>query len=449
MRRLPRLTPLLPGLLLLSCIPLRQYHTVPPDPAPPDILPREVACSPAAGDCSTAYLENRPEYLLGFVEFDDLGWSWDRAQQEVVLATLEAEVERGDALMVVFAHGWKHDAQTCDNNVTCFRRVLRELYETERALAGEKGTPRRIVGVYIGWRGDSSRGKVLKQTTFYGRKGTAHKVGSGAVTELLVRLKQIRERRHRRSPGSSTRLVIVGHSFGGALMYSATSQLIMERLALAASSPEDPRVRGFGDLIVLVNPAFEAARYQPLHATVAAGAFPADQPPVFIIVTSQGDQATGRAFPIGRRLPAKLDDYRPDAMGREQKRANIKAVGHFPPYRTHFLEPNADTPEPQRKDDALGADCGCPYAFPDRVMTHEAMSRTLARLDAHPWDEDATLDFPTSTLRLEKGAANSPIYVISTDPMIIRSHSDIYQPAFVDFLRYIIMMAGEPVDYGG
>jgi hypothetical protein len=33
--------------------------------------------------------------------------------------------------------------------------------------------------------------------------------------------------------------------------------------------------------------------------------------------------------------------------------------------------------------------------------------------------------------------------------MIIRSHSDIYQPAFVDFLRYIIMMAGEPVDYGG
>jgi hypothetical protein len=444
-----RVTPLLGCLLLAACVPLRQYHTVPPDPAVPAVAPLDVPCFPEKEGCADAFLENRPEYLLGFVEFDDLGWSWDRNQQEIVLETLEAEVADGDALMVVFAHGWKHNAATCDNNVTCFRQVLKKLHETETALAGDKGTPRRIIGVYVGWRGDSARSKLLRQTTFYGRKSTAHKVGSGAVTELLVRLKQIRERRHRAAPGSSTRLVIVGHSFGGALMYSATSQLIMERLALAASSPEDPRVRGFGDLVVLVNPAFEAARYQPLHATVDAGTFPDDQPPVFVIVTSQGDQATGRAFPIGRWLPSKFDDYRPGPLKHEQRSANVKAVGHFPPYRTHFLEPNERTPEPQKKDDALAADCGCPYAFPEQVMTHDLMSDTLERLRSHPWDEDSTLDFPTSTLRLEKGAPNSPIYVISTSPEIIRSHSDIYQAAFVDFLRYLIMMAGEPVDYEG
>jgi hypothetical protein len=449
MRALSRLAPLLACLLAASCIPLRQYHTQPPDPAPPKIPPSDVACFPKADDCSTAFLENRPEYLLGFVEFDDLGWSWDRAQQEIVLSTLEAEVDRGDALMVVFAHGWKHNASTCDNNVTCFREVLAKLYETEVALAGDTGTPRRIIGVYVGWRGDSSHGKLLKQTTFYGRKSTAHKVGSGAVTELFVRLKQIRERRHREHPGSATRLVIVGHSFGGALVYSATSQLIMERLALAASSPEDPEVRGFGDLVVLVNPAFEAARFEPLHAAVEAGTYPPDQRPVFIVVTSQGDQATGRAFPLGRWLPAKFDDYRNDGLGAEQKKANVKAVGHFPPYRTHFLEPNDHTPEPQKRNDALAANCGCPYSFEAPAMTHEAETAVMERLREHSWESDAELDFPLSTLKLEKGAPNAPIYVISTDPQIIRSHSDIYQAAFVDFLRYLIMMAGEPVDYGG
>lgn len=37
--------------------------------------------------------------------------------------------------------------------------------------------------------------------------------------------------------------------------------------------------------------------------------------------------------------------------------------------------------------------------------------------------------------------------VISVDANIIPNHSDIYQLAFVDFLRYLIMIAGDPLEY--
>ena len=435
--------------LALSCVPLIQYHTEAPDPAAGG------ACQAESGTCSAAFIEEQPEYLLGFVEFDDLGWSWQRQQQHALIARLEQEIKERDVLMVVFVHGWKHNAESCDSNVTCFREVLRQLHATETALAG-KGTPRRIVGIYVGWRGDSARGKLLRQTTFFGRKSTAHRVGSGAVTELLVRLKEIRNRRHRQLEAatpphsSSTRLVLVGHSFGAALLYSATSPLIMERMAVAAASDTDRLVRGFGDLVVLVNPAFEAARYQPLNATAEEGGFPPEQKPVLAIITSQGDKATGKAFPLGRSFSAKFDDYRSGPLRGEQRRANIRAVGHFAPYRTHWLNANPATPELSKPNRDLEASCECP----SRIMAGPTVSdaevtQTVADLRAHQWADDAELEFPTSTLVLDPGKlpANSPLMVISVDADIIPNHSDIYQLAFVDFLRYLIMSAGDPLEY--
>ena len=247
-RRIFGLFLLLAGLALVACVPLDPYHTGP--------TPRECGDRPE-GDCLTTFVEKHEEYLLGFVEFDDLGWAWNREQGRVLFREIR-KVER-DVLMVLFAHGWKHNADSCDTNVTCFREALRGLHAAETALYGENA--RQIVGVYVGWRGDSAKGSVPKQLSFFDRKATAHKVGSGSLTELIVRLKEERTMR-----GGNSRLVIVGHSFGGAAIFSATSQLIMDRLATA--DERGGAVRGLGDLVVLVNPAFEAARYQPLHETL-------------------------------------------------------------------------------------------------------------------------------------------------------------------------------------
>lgn len=437
--------PLLTGLLLLSCrgVPLQQYH----------LEPGECVGDPAT-TCSDAYIEDhRPEYLLGFIELDDLGWAWDRNQGLALFAAIDREVKERDVLMVVFAHGWKHNASSCDNNVACFRDTLSQLHVGERAMAAaEEREERRIIGVYVGWRGLSVKGKI-GNTTFYGRKGTAHKVGSGAVTELLVRLEYARRQAHQRDPDSLTRLVIVGHSFGGALIYSATSQLMMERLA--AGDVFSGTVRGVGDLVMLVNPAFEAARYQPLHDTLTAKVrlqeYGPDQKPVMAIVTSRADGATLKAFPAGRAFSAKKDDYRPDRRA-EQKASNKTAVGHYEPFRTHFLDVNDGTPEPtQRKDNAPG--CSCPFKLSGREMTDEdrasEIQKTLKGLrEQRRESKGALMSFPTADLRHDNHSPYLPIQMISVDPKIIQDHNDIYQPAFIDFLRNYILLAAGPEESG-
>ena len=63
-------------------------------------------------------------------------------------------------------------------------------------------------------------------------------------------------RNHRRKHGGSPLLVIVGHSFGGLVVYSALEQSLIEAASVAA----DHVVPSFADLVLLVNPAFTAMR---------------------------------------------------------------------------------------------------------------------------------------------------------------------------------------------
>ena len=101
--------------------------------------------------------------MLGFVECDDQGWLWDAKQLHAVVARLYEEDGRTNLLMVVFVHGWKHNASFDDENVKMFRTNLTELAEIERRL---NPRPRRVAGVYVGWRGLSNKAWLLKQLTF-------------------------------------------------------------------------------------------------------------------------------------------------------------------------------------------------------------------------------------------------------------------------------------------
>ena len=62
----------------------------------------------------------RPSYELAFVEFDDQGRCYDRGQMDAVAGRLDAFDGR-DAVIVVFVHGWKHDARSNDDNLKSLR----------------------------------------------------------------------------------------------------------------------------------------------------------------------------------------------------------------------------------------------------------------------------------------------------------------------------------------
>ncbi len=385
-------------------------------------------------------------YLLGFIEFDDQGQVFDRAQMGAVLKTLYERSASEDLLMVVFVHGWKHSAAPGDDNIHTFREALAHLSELESLVSRRAGvSPRQVVGVYLGWRGGSITVPLVKELTFWDRKNTAHKVGNGGVTEVLNRIDLIRKTRDAISDGgrSRSRLVVVGHSFGGAVVYSALHQILDARFVhTVGPAGQVSDARGFGDLVVLINPAFEALRYTPLSdMSTERGHYFESQLPVLVILTSEADDATGVAFPIGRWFSTLFEKERDmtrrnATTGRQEiideGKANITAVGHFEPYRTHYLR--ATQP-------AQGAE----PAGPSVQVDVELFDRT-----SRSWETDtpgSKIPFQGCVLeRTEDSAGRNPYLVVRVDGELIGDHNDIDDPRIAGFIRQLILISAQSPD---
>lgn len=384
-------------------------------------------------------------YLLGFIEFDDQGQLWDRRQMRAVLDALyTAEApEEQNLLIVAFVHGWKHSAAPGDGNIATFREVLKHLSASEASISRIEGRPpRRVAGVYLGWRGGSITMPVLKELTFWDRKNTAHKVGHGGMTEVLSRLDLVRQTKDAVSPGGhgSTRLVVVGHSFGGAVVFSALSQILEGRFVHTVGPKGTVSdVEGFGDLVVLINPAFQAELFAPLSdMSTERGTYFKSQLPVLAILTSEADDATKIAFPIGRRLSTLFENERTSqrhngVTGKtediDQGQSNVTAVGHFEPYRTHYL---LATPQGQDKAPA---------------MLSRDQSARLFFAASERWENDAPgshIPFAGAVLeRTDRSAGRDPYLVVRVDKRIIKDHNDIADPRLIEFLNQLILISSQ------
>ncbi len=432
---MPRTRYIILGVLLslsmLGCTKNIQYRT---DYNPCISSQPEEQCPQQAIQQYRNPAEPQTEYQLGFVEFDDQGQLHDRAQLNQLLDAIYKEAAENNLLLVVFVHGWKHNAAAGDDNVTNFRATLQRLAQLETQASQQAGRQaRQVFGVYLGWRGQSLDVPYLENLTFWERKNTAHQVGHGAVAEVLARLEEVKrisvaiDEKH---PPNQTRLVVIGHSFGGAVVYSALAQILKERFvetqgpATAASN-----VRGFGDLIVLLNPAFEAMQLANLSDMAnARGSYFPGQLPVLAVLTSEADWATKYAFWAGRFFSTLFEKHkdttRPNAVTQQpqeiaQGSANRTAIGHFAPYQTHTLS-HQDMPR----------------ALDDLGMLQSVRSG---------WTQDAPgaqMSFPGSVLTHEHNSVGrNPYLLIKVDKKIIPGHNEIYDPRVIEFLRHFILVS--------
>jgi len=136
-------------------------------------------------------------------------------------------------------------------------------------------------------------------------------VGHLGVTELLLKLEEIANVKNSLSPPIKSRLVVVGHSFGGAVVYSATTQILASRFVDSrAGKGYVDTAKGFGDLVVLLNPAFEALSYAPSYDLAQARCSYFDnQVPRLVILTSETDYATKLAFPAGQAFSTFFETH--------------------------------------------------------------------------------------------------------------------------------------------
>ena len=386
-----------------------------------------------------------PEFNVGVIELSDDGHVKDLTQMRMVLDDVRrVGEERSGITLVVFIHGWHHRAKVCDENLSCFRRVL-------QGLAIRNGGERPVYGVYVGWRGESAHHATW--STFYNRKATAHRVGGKGGEDVLLRLHNLHEELEEKYSDDNVIMVTVGHSFGGALVYSAIESLMVGELRnkhVVGDPPVGgvkPVRSGFGDLTVLVNPAFEAERYRAFAEDLKNGKYSETQKPVLLTVASEADGAVGKAFPAGRTLwiiprPWKWDRFRPEILG----------LGHYGPYATHRLDFDGTHPTPPKLvyDEAAIkktiADCGlssekkvrpkcnCTYPFD--------MPRSTSGAQMVDQGEGTVTTASGSTVRLRALAddfdPNTPFLVAVAPANLIDGHNDIYNPNFIAFLTEYI-----------
>lgn len=442
--------------VLPGCAPRTPYRVYPPL-ANVDCTANEKGEVPQ--DCRSSVLERARDYDLLFVEFDDQGLQYpaervgDTAAFQIngALEHLKQLAEREAGLsLVVFVHGWNHDASHDDGNLKAFRTMLASLAAVERSRAPDEGAGYRVVGLYVSWRGRSSHWTILQRLSFWTRKSAATHIAMGSSRELFARLRSLKcalvrtpvqGRACEDAPGTRPRmrLVLIGHSFGGLILYNALSGTLIESLAPVYESGPPSTVPRQVDLIVLLNPAFEATRYTSLHRIATLRDYaPGYQPPLLVSVTATGDSATRVYFPLGRRLNSLFQ--RPASP--EENLANRHTIGHMRAYTTHELGKAPSSP----------AECDgwldpADVPLPQRQATIRS-NREIERRNARVFLLDQGRDGgpkPFWTRAFCGGAVlshvqhdpRSPVWNVRADPWIMKDHDDIANPRLGHFLRQL------------
>lgn len=420
------------------------------------------SCSPRsqAGMHQDHQKEAQVGYALHFVEFDDQGWLYPNNEElEGAIGTPDKQIDcaiddilnslkkdennrDGKVLAIVYVHGWKHNARPREEGLQEFEEVLRERVKVANG--------RRVVGIYVGWQGKTLDLPLLRELTFWGRKNAAEHVADGRVRELFSRIKGLREYWNgpREQLGGEEaksavqaakdcdwdmskgdqcplRTIMIGHSFGGLIMFNSVVPHLVEMLTanrdlpVAAQTSERmkaKRARGVADLIILLNPAFEGSRYEPLYKASQEYRGVGKEPPILVSVTSTADWATRKAFPVARWFNT-IFQY--PATSEDESITMKRTPGHSDRYITHDLC-------------LLGENC--------TLMQYEInMQREASKLPTNPWSETSAYcnNLVLRLLEVNKSAGKSIIWNIRTNKEIIKDHSDITGEVLKDFLGQI------------
>lgn len=247
------------------------------------------------------------------------------------------EAERG-VMVLVFVHGWKNNADLTREagNAAKFRDGLIDLARQQR----QEGAPQpdHIVGVFLGWRGATTRVPFVEQLTFWDRRIAADRMSSHAMRETLFRLAETTKDR------PTSKFLLMGHSMGGQIVGDSLSDAITS-LLLPDSAEGVPVL---ADLVVLVNPArdglaakqfvdFLKRRDASVITRDAQGVVHEARGPLRVSITSEADGATRTAYSAGRSVANALGAFQPaaDENNPGQRYLVTHAEGHIDTLLSH------------------------------------------------------------------------------------------------------------------
>lgn len=383
--------------------------------------------------------DEEKQYDFGFLEYSEHGNLFNRRIYDELLKHIEIRQKTYSTALVVFVHGWHHNAASTDTNVIAFNKLLSEM----AALEIGPFRDHRVVGIYLGWRGSSISVPLLRNLTFWDRKAVASEVGHGGVTEALLTLERVsrcgtRDSKCEQAQNPDNRILILGHSFGGAIVLSALSDVFLGKLVNAEILTEEEcenepgdkdgrwsqkrgapcaRAAQFGHGVVLLNPAIEANQVLPLKEIMASFRYPDTQDVLMHVLSSEGDLATRLAFPVGQWLNnitwsetdlSRTYEYkRENRVDFKQSEGSLTetTVGNYAPFRTAWIGGRGEYQRCWDRDE---------------------------RSACHPGDESQRIPI----------GANEPIQFYLTDQQFMKNHSDVFNCAV---RSYVMAIAAEAV----
>ena len=382
-------------------------------------------------DSSNLIVNKDDGYTLGFVEIDDQGQFYEKKQAEFLLEFLKKEQQ--PKYVTIFVHGWHHNADENDFNVKRFKDSLKETKLRNPAF--------NVIGIYVGWRGETISIPVLRLMSFWNRKAVSEEVGRNALVDFLLRVETIDN-----AKGPETnRLLTIGHSLGASVLFNALHQVLLERMTQPDN--DEPRL-GFGNLLVLVNPALEAIRYTTLREAAQRyereHRFKDTQNPLLIIASSESDTIIKNTFSMGRALSAAFEDHRtattdggtsvPSPLAPSEWVLDTTAVGHVEQFITHRLEtsgPAEMTPPCTISPGWLKA----AVAIRQKQQLKNGESPS-----GEGWQSSDGLSptpgyqTPVQLRHLKKTSAFDPYWVIQIDKNIMPNHGFLTQKSFLCFI---------------
>lgn len=408
------------------------------------------------------------------LQVDDVGKFWDSAEARNALAAIADSAKKTNTFVVVFAHGWHHNAKSSDDNLIDFQKSMVELRkrleepiyaESRRALSGTSDF--KAIGVYLGWRGRSLP-SFADYVTFWGRKSAAERVGEGDFREFMLSLHRIYESANPKIEPSQLEasleagkavpfmgLVSIGHSFGGQVLLKATQPIFEANLIAAdantqrtakATVPPDNPVKGFGDLVILVNPAAEALQFDRMDRLSRSLQYTNFQPPLLFVVSAASDSARTIWFPLGRLLDASIRaDLQPEVADMWSH-----ALGSYDKQWTHTIEIVGD-PKKNWKFDPEGT-----YVKDRCRLVHEDLTGSFEFVTEVCGNVDKGQKEGVKMTRLNKAPLIDRTYspfVVANVPIpergalaLIDGHSTIWKEVFTTFItNYAALTQGKNI----
>jgi hypothetical protein len=354
----------------LEC--MLQYHVVPSEPS------------------SLWYNSDRPigpiGYYLSFLEFQESGRFAERGIDGTVLARSQLEIleehlgKQKNNYVLVFIHGWRHDARIGDDNVANAR-----VYAAHAASALDyrckttgKNCDYTVTAVFVGWRGarvdepaigafaDRNLGflgrrvtKLFKTLvgdfpallTLFDRKPISERIAPSVIASL--RHVDLRLKKRNTEMAKSDRLMVLGHSLGGNILATGLNSAMIEQIR--SHKPGEILQSPLGSLVVMLNPAAEAWKWTSIQhemrrhvrfpentteadadAKADAAFFPPNQPPVYISITS------AFAWPSAALTQLEVGNKTDDDASRSLPRYDSATHDAFPFFKGNF-QPLSET----------------------------------------------------------------------------------------------------------